>query len=109
MQLELELIRHVVQKIEMESYVPKPAFFVKLVPNGLLPVIEMEGDVAASAGVRAEAAAALVNSRRLWGILIFRASSGRVTGARRRTWRRAFAQRWRCWPSAPSWRRWMGC
>lgn len=109
MSLELQPIGDVVHKIDMRRYVPKPAYFVKLVPCGLLPVIQLKGDVAASAAVRAKAAAALVNRRRLWKILCDGASGGRVTGARRRTWRRAFAQRWRCWPPAPRWRRWKGC
>lgn len=39
MQLELHPIGDVVHKIDMRRYVPKPAYFVKLVPCGLLPVI----------------------------------------------------------------------
>lgn len=39
MQLELQPIGDVVHKIDMRRYVLKPAYFVKLVPCGLLPVI----------------------------------------------------------------------
>lgn len=39
MQLELQPIGGVVHKINMRRYVPKPAYFVKLVPCGLPPVI----------------------------------------------------------------------
>lgn len=43
MQLELKRIPHIIRKINMRCYGPKPAYFMKMVPSGLLPVIELDG------------------------------------------------------------------
>jgi len=43
MQLELKRIPHIIRKVNMRCYGPKPAYFMKMVPSGLLPVIELDG------------------------------------------------------------------
>lgn len=45
LQLEEKQIPYSVEKINMRCYGPKPAWFTKMVPSGLLPVINLDGRV----------------------------------------------------------------
>jgi glutaredoxin len=45
LQLEEKRIPYTVEKINMRCYGEKPAWFTKMVPSGLLPVVELDGKV----------------------------------------------------------------
>ena len=45
MMLELKQIPYRIERINMRSYGEKPASFLKKVPSGLLPVVELDGEI----------------------------------------------------------------
>ena len=45
MMLEEKRIPYRVERINMRSYGEKPAWFLKKVPSGLLPVVELDGEI----------------------------------------------------------------
>ena len=51
LQLEEKKIPYIIEKINMRCYGDKPAEFLKKVPSGLLPVLEVEGQVITESAV----------------------------------------------------------
>ncbi len=51
LQLEEKQIPYVVEKINMRCYGDKPADFMRIVPSGLLPVIEYKGSIITESAV----------------------------------------------------------
>ena len=45
MMFELKKIPYRIERINMRSYGEKPAWFLKKVPSGLLPVVELDGEI----------------------------------------------------------------